>query len=164
MLSPALVSASIANHSLQKVGEGTAYYLKFIKVYDASLYISDDAVRKDILSSNVSKCLHLDYDVDITRDIFIESSTDSLSRQFPAEVLAEFSTDIDLIHQNYQDVKKGDSYTLCYDRDTKETTLAFNNTVVVSITSPGFAEFYFSIWLGETDPLDKNLRDELLLG
>ncbi len=164
MLLPTLVSASTLNHNLQKIGEGTSYYLKFFKVYDASLYSSDSAGSRNILSNEVSKCLHLKYDVDISKDIIVKSSIATLSRQFPAEVLTEFSKDIDLIHQRYQDVQKGDSYNLCYNRDTYETTLAFNDSIVVSIISPGFAEVYFSIWLGEDEPLDKSLRDDLLSG
>jgi hypothetical protein len=164
MLSPALVSASTSNHNLQKIGEGTSYYLKIFKVYDASLYSSDSPGDRNILSNEVSKCLQLEYDVDINKEIIIESAIAALNRQFPAEVLTEFSRDIELINQRYQDVQKGDSYTLCYNRDTHETTLAFNDSIVVSITSPGFAEVYFSIWLDEDEPLDKSLRDDLLSG
>lgn len=159
---PVLASASNPKSTLQKLGEGTVYYLKFIKVYDASLFGSENAMRKNILSSTVSKCLHLAYEVDIEKSIIVESATAILSRQFPQEVLARFDRDIDQLHQSYQDVQKGDRYTLCYDRDTSITTLAFNDAEVVSVTSPGFAEIYLSIWLGETEPLDENLRDDLL--
>jgi hypothetical protein len=164
MLLPALAGASTANENLQKIGTGTSYYLKIFKIYDASLYSSDGAQDHNILSNEVSKCLHLEYDVDISKDIIVESATAALSRQFPTEVLTKFGTEIDLIHQRYQDVRKGDSYTLCYNRETDATTLAFNDAIVVSISSSGFAEIYFSIWLGEDDPLDKSLRDDLLSG
>jgi len=44
------------------------------------------------------------------------------------------------------------------------TTLSYNGGVLVSVDSPDFAEIYFSIWLGKTDPLDETLRDDLLAG
>ncbi|CAG36873.1 hypothetical protein [Desulfotalea psychrophila] len=62
------IYASPVTSSMQKLGEGEAYYLGFIKVYDASLYSSKFSGIKDILNAEISKCLHLEYQVDIEKN------------------------------------------------------------------------------------------------
>lgn len=149
---------------MQKVGQGKVYYLGFIEVYDASLYSSELTGAKDVLSGNVSKCLHLEYTVDIGRKDFVKAANIVLNRQFSEEQLALVDSDIESLHQGYRDVRDGDSYTLCYSSTEKVTSLSYNGEVLVSVDSPGFAEIYFSIWLGKRDPLDETLRDDLLAG
>ena len=151
-------------NDLQKRGQGTAYYLGFIKVYDATLYGSDFKEVNSVLSSDVSKCLHLTYDVDLEKKVFVESADTILERQFTEGQLAQVQQYINQLHDGYQDVEEGDSYSLCYDRESQQTTLALNNSTLVSITSAEFAEVYFSIWLGAKKPLDDDLRDDLLAG
>jgi hypothetical protein len=149
---------------MQLLGKGAAYYLKFIKVYDAELYSDTLVAPEDILRSSVSKCLHLQYVVGVKKDDFITAANTVLARQFTPEQLNKVANELEMLHDGYQDVEKGDSYTLCYADKTKTTSLALNDKVVVAVSSPAFAETYFSIWLGETEPLDDKLRKNLLAG
>lgn len=149
---------------MQRLGNGEVYYLKFIKVYDANLYWLEIEEEKDILSADVSKCLELDYSVDIDKNDFIKAAESVLNRQFTKEQLTRVSGEIETLHQGYRDVSDGDSYTLCYSSMDKVTTLSYNGELLVSVNSPAFAEIYFSIWLGSTNPLDETLRDDLLAG
>ena len=149
---------------LQPLGQGHAYYLKFIKVYKAALFAAAAGDASSLLSDEVSKCLHLEYAVEVKREHFIEAAVTVLKRQFPPAQLDLVRNDIEALHQGYLDVQAGDSYTLCYQSDTAVTTLARNGSKVLSIDTPGFATVYFSIWLGEADPLDERLRADLLAG
>lgn len=161
---PVAAAGTIIPDDLRRLGEGEAYYLKFIKVYDATLFGSSNSKERSILSRDVSKCLHLEYAVDVKGKDFIKAAQTVLDRQFSEEQLALVKSDIDALHQGYLDVKSGDTYTLCYDSQIRETTLSLNGDTLVSIDSPEFAEVYFSIWLGENRPLDNKLRNDLLTG
>jgi hypothetical protein len=143
-------------------GMGEAYYLKFIKVYDASLYTEQSASEDEILQGAVSKCLLLQYDVAVKQKDFIKAANTVLNRQFTTEQLERVRIEIDQLHAGYQDVKDGDQYTLCYDNRKATTTLSHNGEEIVRILSKTFAEVYFSIWLGKEKPLDDRLRDNLL--
>lgn len=147
---------------MQLLGKGTAHYLRFIKVYDASLYTKEAVHDQDILSGDISKCLFLHYAVSVGRDDFIKAADTVLARQFTAEERSGVQQEIDSLHKAYVDVADGDIYSLCYDRSTGRTTLSLNSKELATIDSGQFAKIYFSIWLGETDPLDESLRDSLL--
>ena len=164
IVSPVAASGTVIPEDLRPLGEGEAYYLKFIKVYDATLFGSSNSGQNSILSRDVSKCLHLEYAVDVKGKDFIKAAQTVLNRQFSEEQLLQVKQDIDALHQGYLDVKSGDTYTLCYDSRISETTLSLNGDTLVSIDSPEFAEIYFSIWLGENRPLDNKLRNDLLTG
>ena len=69
-----------------------------------------------------------------------------------------------MLHSAFLDVKKGDSYYLCYDAPQRLTTLTLNDTELVAVPSKEFAEAYFGIWLGAVQPIDEKLRDLLLKG
>ena len=147
---------------MQLLGKGEAYYLKVIKVYDAALYSEESADGGDILDTNISKCLYLKYSVAVDADDFVNAANTVLTRQFTSERLKEVATELETLHNGYRDVEKGDSYTLCYAEAAQTTTLALNGQEVVAVSSLDFAEIYFSIWLGKTDPLDEKLRKNLL--
>ena len=100
---------------MQLHGEGQAYYLKFIKVYDAALYTEQVANEEDIIQGAVSKCLLLQYDVSLKQKDFIKAANTVLERQFTAEQLEVVRDEIDRLHAGYVDVKDGDEYSLCYD-------------------------------------------------
>ena len=156
------ICATPITSNMQKLGEGEAYYLGFIKVYDASLYSSKFSGTKDILSAEISKCLHLEYQVDIEKNDFIEVANDVIDDQFSKEQLAGVRSDIETLHQGYRNVTGGDSYTLCYNNEDQITTLSFNKEIVASVKSADFAKIYFSIWLAPNNPLDDTLREDLL--
>ncbi len=153
-------SSSLDNMQLH--GEGEAYYLKFIKVYDAALYTARVANEEEIIQGVVSKCLLLQYDVSLKQKDFIKAANTVLERQFTAEQLEVVGDEIDQLHAGYVDVKDGDQYILCYDSQESSTTLSHNDKKLVRIYSQPFAKIYFSIWLGNDSPLDDKLRDNLL--
>ena len=62
-------SSTLDNMELH--GQGVAYYLKFIKVYDAALYTSQPANEEEIIKGAVSKCLLLQYNVSLKQKDFI---------------------------------------------------------------------------------------------
>ena len=157
-------SASLGNYlpDLERTGEGTIRWMGIFKVYDAALYTSKNLQAETILADNISKCLVLNYDLDLSANDIIKGANVVLERQNSAETLLNLKEYIDILHNNYTDVKSGDSYTLCYDADSQLTTLLYNNAEVVKIDSPEFARLYFAIWLGEQEPISSSLRTELL--
>jgi len=155
-------ASNVALGEMQLLGKGVVYYLKFIKVYDAALYSGNFTGNDNILESTFSKCLQLDYAVDIKKDDFINSANTILLRQFSADHLDRLKGELTTFHNSYKDVEKGDNYTLCYSEADQTTRLALNGEELVSITEPDFAKIYFSIWLGSTAPIDEQLRNDLL--
>jgi hypothetical protein len=148
--------------SMQLLGSGEARYLRFIKVYDASLYANQPVAAEDILNKDISKCLNLEYVVAVGKEDFITAANTVLDRQFSKTELNTVGTELEALHHSYIDVKKGDKYTLCYNNTGYQTTLAHNGIELVTVNSPAFAAMYFSIWLGSTNPLDEKLRNKLL--
>jgi hypothetical protein len=146
------------------VGKGEIYYLGFIKVYDAALYANTDAGSQAIMGPETSRCLKLTYDVSLTVKDFVLGAETVLARQHSPEDLARLRKEIDMLHAAYRDVRKGDSYYLCYDAPNRVTTLTLNDTELVAVPSREFADAYFGIWLGAVQPLDEKLRDRLLKG
>lgn len=59
------MSVAATIDGMQLLGKGEAYYLKFIKVYDAALYSEQLIEGEDVLNRNISKCLLLQYAVDV---------------------------------------------------------------------------------------------------
>jgi len=143
-------------------GQGESHYLGFIKVYDAALYTLDPVASDQILSANISRCLALTYAVALTSEEFARGADAILARQHSQAKLAGVKTEIHQLHGAYRDVKKGDTYSLCYDSDSGITRLALNKKNLISIPSVEFAEIYFGIWLGPKAPIDEKLREKLL--
>jgi len=147
---------------MEKVGEGKAKYLGLITVYDAALYTREKRAPGNILSPEVSRCLKLDYAVEVSAKDFIKAADTILLRQHDKKRLGRVEAEIDKLHRSYSKVAKGDNYTLCYDAAAKTTTLYRNGVSQVEIVSEEFAEIYFGIWLGPKQPLSDGLRDRLL--
>jgi hypothetical protein len=160
LLSPLQAQASM--ESMQPRSQGNVYYLKFIKVYTATLLTQKGGNLDNILDPDVSKCLKLEYDVSLTSENFIEGADTVLSRQHSASHIDSLQEEITLLHDAYQPVQKGDNYKLCYDSGSAETTLYLNDADLVSIVSRDFSSLYFGIWLSPDNPLDKNLQRNLL--
>jgi len=147
---------------LAKTGTGTINYLGIFKVYDAELYTSPGLQSSAILNEDSSKCLVLNYDMDLSAEDIIKGANAVLKRQHDQGVLDDTSKYIDILHSNYDDVRSGDSYTLCYDSVSSVTQLLYNHEEVVAIPSAEFARVYFGIWLGAKEPISDSLRDDLL--
>lgn len=155
-------SLAVNTDNMYLLGQGKAYYLSFIKVYDAAFYSEEILPKDQILGRDVSKCLHLQYAVDVSREDFITAANKVLARQFTPAQIQGIESELNTLHKGYRDVEEGDSYTLCYRDADETTTLSLNGGELVSIPSADFAKMYFSIWLGSSNPLDKELRNNLL--
>jgi hypothetical protein len=144
------------------LGKGEVYYLGFIKVYDAALYADTESDSQEIMGPEISRCLKLTYDVSLSVKDFVLGAETILARQHTPEKIAELRKGIDMLHDAYRDVQKGDSYYLCYDAPGQLTTLTLNDSQLVAVPSKEFAEAYFGIWLGAVEPIDDKLRDRLM--
>lgn len=147
---------------MELLGTGKAKYLGVITVYDAALFVRIKEGPQDILSPDTSRCLKLDYAVEVSSEDFIRAADTILRRQHDKDKLARVEAEINKLHRSYSKVAKGDNYTLCYDSAAKATTLYRNSLPQVEIVSEEFAEIYFGIWLGAKDPLSNGLRNRLL--
>ena len=81
-------SSAATIESMQLVGKGEAHYLRFIKVYDASLYTTQSVMADDILKPDISKCLNLEYKVAVGREDFITAANTVLDKQFSKKELS----------------------------------------------------------------------------
>ncbi len=142
------------------VGSGEYTYLGFISLYKARLFTDGDA--HNVLGPQVNRCLVLDYEVEITAEQFAEAATAILQRQLASSEMARISQEINLLHSRYRTVEDGDRYSLCFDSESQTTSLALNGENLVSIRSLEFAAAYFGIWLGEREPINQGLRNDLL--
>jgi hypothetical protein len=148
--------------SMTLVGQGNARYMGFIKVYDALLYVPNKVDQARILSSEVSKCLKLEYAVGLKPEDLIKGANLVLERQHPQEHLERIKPHVDELHNAYRAVDKGDSYTLCYDAESGLTTLSLNAEQLVAIQSDEFSSAYFGIWLSPDKPLSSALQKQLV--
>lgn len=163
LCAPLVAFANIPG-GLKTVGQGEAFYLGVIKVYDAQLSVSANASRTTVLDASVSRCLKLDYAVELTADKFALAADTILKRQHDAATLARFQPQISQWHDAYQDVQPGDVYRMCYDASTQMTSLLLNGKAGTNVKSAEFASLYFGIWLGEKQPIAQSLRSNLLRG
>lgn len=147
--------------SMTLVAKGNARYMGFIKVYDAQLYVPEKVDHDRILSTEVSKCLKLDYDVGLKPKDLIKGANIVLERQHTEEHLERLKPYVEELHKAYRAVDKGDSYTLCYDAESELTTLSLNAEQLVAIQSDEFSSAYFGIWLSPDKPLSSALQKQL---
>ncbi len=157
------LSATVPS-GLELSGSGEIRYLGIFKVYEASLWAPKDSSADDILRPNRSRCLQLDYAVELSVETFIEAADAILARQHDQQTLASVRKELDTLNNIYRDVNEDDRYQLCYDADTETTHLILNGRELGAVTSARFAEVYFGIWLGKTNPIDAELRESLLAG
>jgi hypothetical protein len=143
-------------------GTGEVRYLGLIKVYDAHLYLAESTPPDQVLQPNSPKCLLLSYEVDLSVENFIKAADKVLSKQHDPPQLARIQDQLDQLNRSYRDVREKDQYLLCYDDDSKQTSLTLNGELLTTLTSELFAEIYFGIWLGANMPIDLDLRNDLL--
>ena len=148
-------SASVKQWPLRSKGE--VRYLKMIKVYDIGLYSPSKISAKTILQPNISKCLKLDYAVSLSVDKFRLATTKILLRQHSSEYLATIKSPLDTFQNAYQAVKKGDSYTLCYNGKNQLMQLNLNDKQLIEVKSAEFAKAYLGIWLSSNKPISRPL-------
>ncbi len=129
------------------------------KVYDAALYLPPGAGPENALD-DAPRHLEISYLRSISRDDFIGAANDMLAAQHDPRVIDSIKEGIDRINALYQDVRKGDRYSLTY-LPGSGTYLKFNGETKGIIEGSDFARIYFSIWLGENNPY-KQFRDRLV--
>lgn len=154
-LSSTATYASTKQWPLQ--GKGEVRYLKMIKVYDIGLYSPTKVSANDILKSNISKCLKLDYAVSLSEDKFRLATSKILKRQHSPQYLETIKVPLELLQNAYKAVKKGDSYSLCYNGKSKIMRLALNEKKLIEITSAELAKAYLGIWLSINKPISDPL-------
>ncbi len=141
------------------VSKGQVRYMKMIKVYDISLFSPTKVNANNILSPNVSKCLKLDYAVSLTVDKFRLATNKVLKRQHTSDYLRSIKKPLETLQSAYKPVKKGDTYTLCYNGSNKFMRLELNNNKLVEIQSAELAKAYLGIWLSKNKPISSPLYD-----
>ena len=158
--SPAFATqVSDADTTLVRLGQGTAHYARFIPIYDAALYIEQDAAPADVLDPGTAKRLDIVYRVSISASDMISAAERILARQHPEHVLARWRKQIDTLHAAYRDVQSGDHYALVF-RPRDGLWLEFNGARLTRIAAAEFAQLYFGIWLGD-QPLSERLKHAL---
>ena len=149
------VYASVKQWPLRSTGE--VRYLKMIKVYDISLFSPGKISANTILQPTISKCLKLDYAINLSVDKFRLATTKILMRQHSPEYLAKIKIPLNTFQNAYQAVKKGDSYTLCYNGKNQRLQLKLNDKQLIEVKSAEFAKAYLGIWLSNNKPISTPL-------
>ena len=140
---------------------GEVRYLKFIKVYDISLFSPRELSAETILRADVSKCLQLNYTVDLSVDKFRLATQKILKQQHNDVYLASIKGPLEALQSAYKPVKKGDIYRLCYHSATRKLQLELNNKQLVEIQSAELAKAYIGIWLSANKPISRPLYQQL---
>ena len=158
---PSAAPANIPSE-LKFAGSGNVFYKGIIKVYEAELFISDNAVSTNVLDSDVSRCLKLEYTVDLVAEKFVFAAEKILKRQHDGVTLTSIEQYLTQFHSAYQNVAAGDIYRMCFDAATQTMSLQLNGAPLIKVQSGAFARIYFGIWLGEKTPISNRLRKNLL--
>ena len=150
-----------ADTNLVRLGQGTAHYARFIPVYDAALYIDQDAGSQDSLfDPGIAKRLDIVYRTSVKARDMITAAERTLARQHSDATLARWRAEIDALHAAYRDVSSGDRYALVF-QPGAGLWLEFNGKPVIHVAAAGFAQLYLGIWLGEP-PLSERLKQALI--
>lgn len=128
-------------------------------VYVAALYQAPDAGPEDVLADK-PRHLEIRYLRGIDKDAFVKAAEDMLAKQNSPDEIAGIRDGISQINALYQNVQKGDCYSLTYIPGLG-TELRFNGQSKGVIPGTEFARVYFTIWLGEHHPYQR-FRDRLV--
>jgi Chalcone isomerase-like len=129
------------------------------KVHVAAFYQPKESGPSDVLADQPRRIV-IEYLRDIAREDYISAGEDMMARHHSKEEIEAIREGINQINALYQDVKKGDRYSITY-LPGVGTTLQFNDEVKGTIPGAEFARVYFSIWLGDKTPY-KDFRDRLV--
>ena len=140
-------SLDCGGQTLQKRGEGRMRYLLWT-IYDAALYLPDDATARSVLLPSTTRCLEISYTRDVSRDAFVEAAWKVLGDQHDDATLARIRPEVDALHALFADVRKGDRYRLQWNPQTG-LVLWLNGKKVGDMASSELASYYFGIWLDE---------------
>lgn len=156
-LFPPRIATGQTQLDLKGVSKLTVGY--FFDVYVAALYQLGEKGPDDTLTDTPHH-LEIHYLRNISKEDFIEAADDMLAKQHSEETIRLIRDGINRINQAYEDVKKGDRYSLTY-LPGYGTELKFNGESKVIIPGSDFARIYLSIWLGEKSPY-RDFRDRLV--
>ncbi len=125
-------------------------------VFDATFRTQSVFAQEDPLG-NFPKELEFEYARRISSEQLIEAAEKILVRNTPEATLAAIAPQINEINDAYQDVNRGDRYTLRYEPGVG-TSLLRNDEFVWQTPGEKFQRVYFSIWLGPDSPFDLKPR------
>lgn len=152
---------TLAEQPLALTGTGVARYRIVFTVYAAGLYLPNGTERNAVLDPQTPRRLEIEYFHNISADDIILAANTKLEAQRTPEQLAELQPAIDAFHDLFQSVSDGDRYRMDY-LPSIGTQLSFNGEPVGTVEGGEFAAAYFGIWLDESSPLSKSLRDDLM--
>lgn len=152
---------TLAEQPLTLTGTGVARYRIVFTVYAAGLYLPNETTRNAVLDPQTPRRLEIEYFHTISADDIILAANTKLEAQRTPEQLAALQPAIDAFHGLFQSVSNGDRYRMDYVPGVG-TQLSFNGEPVGTVEGGEFAEAYFGIWLDESSPLSKSLRDDLM--
>lgn len=159
LLLTSTTAAATIDASLTSRNQHLVRYL-FMDIYTATLYAQSDSNLTDVLDTQQPVRLSLQYHRSIDREDMIKAAGVILERQHPASQLAPLQADIDQLHSHFTDVSEGDTYSLTRTAEG-ELQLHYNDQLSFRSKTPGLAEIYLGIWLGQ-DGLSDDLRSALL--
>lgn len=128
-------------------GEGLLKVGYLFKVYEARLFVQEDAPTPDVLN-DVAKRLEIRYLRAIKAADIVEIGDETLRRQTGPEQLRQIEERVATINRWYTDVRPGDVYTLTY-VPGRGSELALNGKPLGIIEGADFAAAYFGIWLDQ---------------
>ena len=147
------------NETLELKGQTVLTYL-WTDVYAAALYRAPGVSARKAVTELHDQRLELYYFRDIGRSDVIKAAITTLQRQQPPAILARLQGELDILHQSFKDIRRGDRYALDY-RVAEGLNLERNGQVIFSSRDPELARVYFDIWLAPQG-LSPPLRETLL--
>ena len=128
--------------------------------YAAALYTAPRISPRQALAARHSKRLELYYFRDIDREDVIEAVWRTLRRQQDSDSLRRLQLELDALHSNFRDIRRGDRYALNYAAGSG-LSLERNGETVFFSRNTELADAYLGIWLAP-DGLSDTLRNRLL--
>lgn len=133
---------------------------RLIPVFGIALYAPESIDNPYPFLADTPIGLSFRYDRSIRKEDFIAAGDAALADFLQPAALAALAPQLAILNAAYDDVEKGDTYTLLY-QPGLGTQLLQGDTLKTTIPGHEFALAYFGIWLAE-HPRNKRLRQALL--
>jgi len=146
------------NKNLRLTGAGLFRYWGF-KAYTGALYLEEGASVDEVLSDR-AKRIELEYYRAIKGKDFGPATDKSIAKNVDATTYERLRPKIDYHNSLYEDVRRGDRYSLTY-IPGRGTELALNGEPKGVIEGADFAAAVFSIWLGP-QPINNSFKKQIL--
>ena len=152
-------STRISGQNAPLRGNALFRYLGF-RLYTVALYtVAPTAWKAELALGEVPKRLIIRYSRLIKKEQIIAAAEKNLKSN-PKVSWERISPRVQQLNKYYENVKKGDEYTLTY-IPGKGTSLELNGSQKTTIPGEDFARAYFGIWLSESS-INERLRLQLL--